>query len=35
MLLCVGAVAGLYLGLESGVIPNPHASRMIRFLALA
>ena len=25
VLLCIGAVVGLYIGLESGVIPNPHA----------
>ena len=32
VLLCIGAVVGLYLGLESGVIPNPHAFRMIESL---
>ncbi|MCP4541107.1 MAG: hypothetical protein GY832_28570 [Chloroflexi bacterium] len=26
LLACIGAVAGLYMAVESGLIPNPHAS---------
>jgi hypothetical protein len=34
VLLCIGAVVGLYIGMESGVIPNPHALRVIEQLAM-
>jgi hypothetical protein len=29
ILLCIGAVVGLHIGMESGVIPNPHAFRVV------